>query len=222
MPALGVVLVLVAANELGPGFVAGHVGGDHRLAVSPDFVGFRQDGGDQHRARVAQQRGVVIVERMRGDAVEQGEIGGRRLHAVQRPVRAIAADVSEPARGDVADWLGPARHHDSDTIGEAQADGLDAIGRQRLETQPGNELTDLSREAHQALLESGQLYHGAAVALRRAPLALRRRRALSCGTGASVGRPRRENARASEPKIERRQLADVLVGSYITCGQIGW
>ena len=101
---------------------------------------------------MSEQRGVIVVERMRRHRVEQRQIGRRRLHAVQRPVRAIVAGMSEPARGDVADRLAPTRQHDGDAIGEAQAHGLDAFGRQPLETHAGNELTDLARESHHAIL----------------------------------------------------------------------
>ena len=101
---------------------------------------------------MSEQRGVVVVERMRGHRVDQRQIGRRRLHAGGRPVRAIVAGMSEPARGDVADRLAPTRHHDGDAVGEAQAHGLDAFGRQPLETHAGHELTDLACESHHAIL----------------------------------------------------------------------
>ena len=75
MPAFLVQRIRLAVDQLGPDLVAGDVSGDHRLAVGGDLLGFGQDRRNQHGAGMAVEPGVVVIERMRGRAINQREIG---------------------------------------------------------------------------------------------------------------------------------------------------
>jgi len=61
----------VAPGELGPGLVAGDIGGEHVAAGGAERFALGQDRRDQHGRRMTAQRGhIVVVERMPGGAVD--------------------------------------------------------------------------------------------------------------------------------------------------------
>ncbi len=136
VPALAVVLVAVAAGHLGPDLVAADIGGDHRLCRRRRSRPLPPGWSDTRiGARMAGQAGVVVVDRVRGDAVEQRPIGCRaaemacwRRHARAKPRAAVRVTGSfQP--GTMT----------RQAVGEAERHGLDALGRQSVETRPGDE-----------------------------------------------------------------------------------
>ena len=67
MESLLVVHRHVAADQLGPGLIAGDVCDQHVPVAGVEDLGFRQDGGHKHGGRMAAQGqgDVVIIQRMR-------------------------------------------------------------------------------------------------------------------------------------------------------------
>ena len=105
VPALAVMLVLVARDQLGPHLVARDIGRDHGLAVGTAFLRLRQDRGHQHGAGMAAERGVVEIEHVRGDRVEHravarrhAQAGGRERMLRQRHCRQARPRRPPPAR----------------------------------------------------------------------------------------------------------------------------
>ena len=62
----------IAAHEVGDGFVAGGIGGDHLLSRGADGLRFGEDRRNEERARMAESalRYIVEVKRVRGSAVD--------------------------------------------------------------------------------------------------------------------------------------------------------
>ena len=84
MPALLVQQAGIAAEQLGPGFVAGDIGDDHVGAGGAERFGLGQDRRHQHGAGMAAQSHVVVVERMRRGAVDPGGFRRRALFRCRR------------------------------------------------------------------------------------------------------------------------------------------
>ena len=101
MPALLVVLVRVAALQVGPHLVARHVGGRHLRPAGLERLRLGQDRRHQHRARMAAQRHVVVVERMRRRAVDPGRLGRR-----DAPADEVEAGIARRRRQRLLSSLG--------------------------------------------------------------------------------------------------------------------
>ena len=72
MPALAMERSRLARRELGPHFVAGDIGGEHLGAACAGSFALREDRRNEHGARMPVETDVVVVEDVRGDAVDQG------------------------------------------------------------------------------------------------------------------------------------------------------
>ncbi len=101
MPALLVQKPRIPPEQLGPGLIPGDIGGDHVRARGAQMLRLRQDGRDQHRAGMAAQRHVVIVQRMRRGAVDPGGLRGRGLARAERQCGRSVARCQRLASGCV-------------------------------------------------------------------------------------------------------------------------
>ena len=127
VPALLVVLVGIAALQVGPHLVARDVGRRHLRAARLQRLALRQDGRHQHRARMAAQRHIVVVERVRGRAVDPGRL--RRRHALAHQVEAgVSRRRRQRLQQDPRRVLDAAGDHGADAVGKAGMDHAQRVG----------------------------------------------------------------------------------------------
>ena len=120
----------VAADQLGPGLVAGDVGDQHVRVARAEDLGFRHDRKHEHGGRVAAQGqgDVVIVERMRRRPVVPSRLRSRALLATEvKGRRAVSRrqDVLEDLRAGFR----AAGNHRADAVDEARAGDADRFVR---------------------------------------------------------------------------------------------
>ncbi len=138
VPALLVVLSSVAADKLGPDLEAGNIGRRQPRAADAEGLAFRQDRRHQHRARMAAQRHVVVVEGMRGGGVDQRCV--RRGDALTRQVQAgVARRGRQHLAQDLRRLLHAARDHGADAVGKTGADHGERRRRHGIEAHLGYE-----------------------------------------------------------------------------------
>ncbi len=134
VPALAVMVTAFPARQLRPDLVAGDERHHHVAAGRIQRFRLGEDRGDQHGAGVAAQGNVVVVQRMGGDAVDPGRIGGAGglLAEIQRgrTRRGLQHLLQQPGRL----LLPPGEHHADavDETGPRDRGGLlgHAVGRQ--------------------------------------------------------------------------------------------
>ena len=147
VPALAVMRAEVARHQLGPDLVAGEEGGHHVAARAAQALRLGQNGRHQHRARVAAQRNVVVVERVGGRAVDPGGFRrGRR--AAGEAQRGIAGAGREHLRQDARRILAPPGDHHADAVDEAGAGDARRLVRHAVGRQVGDEVTKAAGERH--------------------------------------------------------------------------
>jgi len=111
----------VAPGELGPGLVAGDIGGEHRTSRGAERLSFGEDRRDQHGRRMAAQRGdVVIVERVPGGAVDPCGLGCWRPLAGEVQSRLAARRVERLAQQLRCGVMGTGDHR-RDRVDKANA-----------------------------------------------------------------------------------------------------
>ena len=96
---------------------------------------------------MAGEAGVVIIDGMRGDAVDQRAFGCGRLQRRDRRVGAVMHD-AEAARRGAGHRLVPARDHAGDTVGETEADRVHRIRGQSIVAERGDEAPHIGRQSH--------------------------------------------------------------------------
>ena len=147
VPALAVMLVLVARDQLRPHLVARDIGRDHGLAVGTAFLCLRQDRGHQHGAGMAAERGIVEIEHVRGDRVEHRAVARRHAQAGGRE-RMLRQGTAGKLGHHARHRLAPARDHDRDAIGEARFDDRNGARRYPRRRDVGDKTSDLGGQAH--------------------------------------------------------------------------
>src|SRR5579862_5866398 len=156
MPALAMQRHRLAGNKFRPDFVTGDIGSEHLCAARTARLPLRQDRRNQHRARMAVERYVIVVEYMRGDAVDQrrglgcapGAGGNERGERRAATCAQFAVDQRD---------FGIARTGDqhAKTVGNAGAGDGAAFSRNLPQTQPGNEMSKLDGESAHLRLHCG-------------------------------------------------------------------
>ncbi len=81
--------------------------------------------------------GVVVIDGVRGDAVDKGALGRGGLQGRNRSAGTVMRD-AETARCGTGHRLVPARDHASDAVGEAEPHRFDGLGGQHLVAQGGD------------------------------------------------------------------------------------
>ncbi len=148
MPALAVMVAGIACGELGPGFVAGDIGREHVAARGAERLALGEDRRHHHGARMAAQRGdIVVIERMPGGAVDPCRLRRRRALAGEIQCRLAAGGRQRAAQQLGCRVLRPGDHR-GDAIGKADARHLDRLGRQPLERKLRDKAAEILGQRH--------------------------------------------------------------------------
>ena len=146
VPALLVVLLGIAALQVGPHLVARDIGRGELRAGGAQRLALGQDGRHQHGARVAAQSHVVVVERVRGGAVDPGGLGGRHARAGQVE-GGVARGRSQRLQQDARRVLDAARDQGADAVGKAGVHHGEGVGGDVGEAQGGHERAERTGQA---------------------------------------------------------------------------
>jgi hypothetical protein len=156
MPALQVIGVGLARQQLRPDFVTYQIGAQRVRARGAQIFALGQHRWNQYSARMAAERDVVVVERVGGGGVDQCRIGcGRTIRAEQY---ARFACSRTPRRHELAHdahhRFVPARNHGGDSVGESGAhDARCFLGNRRANA---DEMRDrIGQAAHVSASFSG-------------------------------------------------------------------
>jgi len=148
VPALAVVMAGVAPGELGPGLVAGDIGGEHGLPRSAERLAFGEDRRDQHGRGMAAQRGdIVIVERVPGGAVDPRRLGCGRPLAGEVQSRLAAHRAQRPAQ-QLGCRVMSAGDHRRDRVDKADSRDICGAFGQPLEGEIGNKTAEILGQRH--------------------------------------------------------------------------
>ena len=120
MPALLVQQAGIAAEQFGPGLVAGDIGHDHVGARGAERFGLGEDRRHQHRAGMAAQTDIVVVERVRRGAVDPGRFGRGALFLAERE-RGRTGGGRKDLLHDAHAILATSGDHGADAVDEAEA-----------------------------------------------------------------------------------------------------
>ena len=149
MPALGVMRVGLAADQLRPYLVADQVGADRGQARCADRFALGEHRRNQNGARMAGQRHVIVVERVSGHAIDERCLGRASAlvteqNARLREARALGAHMRahEPRHRLVT-----AGKHGSDRVDETGADDADRLIRDPIESGTRCECGELTGES---------------------------------------------------------------------------
>ena len=150
MPALAMQRHRLAQQKLGPHFVAGHIGRQHFGAARSAGFALGEDRRNQHGARMAVERHVVVVQHMRGNAVDQGRGLGAapRARGNERSERRAAA-VAQLAIDQRNLRIAAACDQNAEAVGDAGAGDVTAFRRNLAQAQFGDEAAKvLGERAH--------------------------------------------------------------------------
>ncbi len=147
VPALAVIGILVALDQMGPHLVARDIGGDGIAPARAQRLGLGEDGGNEDDAGMAGEGDIVIVEGMAGDRVGERRLrGGRAFGAEIKARLAGPAACAKRFPHDARDRLVDAGEHHRDAIGDAGAHHVQRRLGQRLVAQFRDEATERPRD----------------------------------------------------------------------------
>ena len=151
MPAFQMVLAAVAAVQLGPHFIADDIGAQQIGTGATQHMPLSQDGRRDDRARVAGQRHVVVVERVRGGAVDAGGLRTRQQNFFERHrccrAATAAGEVGVVLEQNAHHRLGAAGEHGGGGVGDAGFGNREGFAAAGIEAWVDGKLGELKRES---------------------------------------------------------------------------
>ena len=150
MPALAMQRRRLAQQKLGPHFVAGDIGRQHFGAARSVCFALGKNRRHQDRARMAVERHIVVVQHVRGNAVDQGRGFGTapRARGNKRSERRAAA-MAQLAIDQRNFRIAAACNQDAEAVGDAGAGDGATFRRNLLQGEIGDEAAEiLGERAH--------------------------------------------------------------------------